>query len=113
MLYTPINRWWCCQNPRERNMTVFLIGAYVANDEYVTLAQYTVFSFLTGMAALSLLSASYVERYGLEYGSIIDGEGNPTAVYFFDAEQWAEFYVFSLTDAFICTSPCQLLTFPL
>ena len=94
-------------------MTTYLIGAYAVNPEYVDAATYTVFSFLSGLAALNKLSAYYQIAYGLEEGIIIDGEGNPVAVYFFDQPQWLAFLGFSVTDAFICESPCKLLTFSL
>lgn len=113
MLYTPTKAYWCCLNPRERQMITLLIGAFAVNPEYVTQATYTVFTFLTGRAAFILMNAQFLITYGLTEGEIINEDGLPVPVVFFDLEQWSEFYAFSLTDDFICLAPCKFLTFPL
>jgi len=53
-----------------------------------------------------------ITHYGLTAGVIIDEEDFPVPVFFFDTDLWAAFYVFSLTDEFICSGRCKLLTFP-
>jgi len=94
-------------------MVQLLIGSWFLNNEYVTQFQFTLFSFATGLASLTLVSEYFIQHYGLTSGTIIDEEGDPVAVYFFDSELWPAFYVFSLTDDYICAEPCSLLTFPL
>jgi len=112
LIVEPFDLWWCCLNPRERNSIVLLIGAWFTNNEYITQFGFTLIAFTTGLASLTLVSEYFIQHYGLTAGIIIDEEGEPVNVYFFDEELWAAFYAFSLTDEFICSEPCKLLTFP-
>lgn len=94
-------------------MVQLLTGSWFLNPEYVTSFQFTLYSFATGLASLTLVSEYFIQHYGLTSGVIIDEEGDPVSVYFFDATLWPSFYDFSLTDEYICAAPCSLLTFPL
>lgn len=111
-LYTPIKSWWCCLNPSIRNMVILLIPSFFANEEYVLGSQYTVYALVTGLAASITIDAYFKSHYGLTDGFILDEEGLPVAVVFFDLDQWTLFLAFSATDDFICTGQCKLLTFP-
>lgn len=111
MVNTPISVWWCCLNPRERTMISLLIGSYFANNEYVLASTYTLYAFITGMAVSIKMDTHFKALYGLTDGTILDEEGDPVAVVFFDALTWANFYTFSQTADFTCPDPCSLLGF--
>lgn len=93
-------------------MIALLISSWFTNHEYVTQSQFTIYAFVTGLASLTLVSEYFIKHYGLTSGVILDEEGNPVSVFFFDDELWLEFYIFSQNDKFVCTEPCKLLTFP-
>lgn len=52
-------------------------------------------------------------HYGLEHVLIPCGEDCVIDAEVFVGDFWPALYVFSLTDGFICTAKCKLLTFPL
>lgn len=83
-----------------------LTVSYFANNEYITQSAYTVIAFVSGLAALTLVNEYFITHYGLTSGIVLDPEGEPISVYFFDSEFWALFYVFSLSEEFLCTEPC-------
>lgn len=105
-LSEPYEDWWCCLNPRESSALTLLTISYFANSEYITQTAYTVIAFSSGLAALSLLNAYFIQHYGLTEGIVLDEEGLPVPVLFFDVEFWALFYAFALTDQFACPKPC-------
>jgi hypothetical protein len=51
----------------------------------------------------------FIRSYNMEAGVISCGEDCEIEVYFLDLTFWAEVYTFSLTDAFICSEPCEIL----
>jgi len=111
MLSVPFSDWWCCLNPRERNMVSALIVEWLTNDEFITLESYTILAFTFGLAALTEVNAYFIIHYGLTEGIWIDPDNNPVQVLYFDSTLWPSFYAFSLTDDFVCLEPCELLTF--
>lgn len=110
-LSEPYENWFCCLNPRESTALTFLVVAYFSNEEYITQAAYTIIAFSTGLAALTQVNAYFISHYGLTEGFVLDEEDLTVPVLFFDAEFWALFYEFSLTDAFTCTDPCTFFEF--
>ncbi len=113
ILYTPMNVWWCCLHPRERNMITLLIAAYITNPAYILRTAYDLLIFVTGRAAFINMNAQFEITYGLTPGTILDPDGVPIDVVFFDELQWPVFLAFSLTPEFICAAQCKLFTFPL
>lgn len=105
-LSEPYEDWFCCLNPRESSALTLLTISYFSNEEYITQSAYTIIAFTSGLAALSLLNAYFIQHYGLTEGFIFPEEEPPVAVLFFDAEFWALFYAFAITDAFTCPEPC-------
>lgn len=93
-------------------MLSLLVGAYLTNEEYVTQATYTTFAFFTGLAPLIEMNGFFRQYYELESGIIIDPEGEPVSVLYFGTTWWPYLAIFSLTDSFICGTPCAILTFP-
>lgn len=53
----------------------------------------------------------FIAIYGLEPGVILDPDGNPIDVLYFELTFWSQFYAFSLTDDFICAEPCRVLAY--
>lgn len=88
-----------------------LLVSYFANNEYVTQSAYTVISFVSGLASLTMVNEFFIAHYGLTSGVIFDEEDLPVAVFFFDTEFWPLFYAFSLTDPFLCSEPCMFFEF--
>jgi fucose permease len=88
-----------------------LTVSYFSNEEYITQAAYTVIAFVSGLAALSILNAFFITHYGLTEGIVLDEEGLPVPVLFFDVEFWALFYTFAQTDEFTCPEPCPNFEF--
>ena len=68
---------------------------------------------ITGEMASALALAQFMRFYGLEYQLIPCGEDCFIDAVVFVEGFWPLFAVFMGTDAFICTEPCKLLTFPL
>lgn len=110
-LSEPYGDWWCCLNPRESTALSMLVVSYFANNEYIAQSAYTVISFVSGLAPLTIVNGFFIVHYGLTEGVILDDEGLPVPVFFFDAEFWALFYAFSLSEAFACTDPCEAFDF--
>lgn len=112
MLSQPFSQWWCCLNPRERNTISLLVPFYVTNDEYITQSNFTIIAIITGLASSILMDEYFLMHYGLTSGLIFPEDAPPISVFFFDSELWAQIFIFSTTDAFICTARCAILTFP-
>lgn len=111
MIVEPFSAWWCCLNPRERSAITQLTVAFFANEEYITQEGYTFVAFTSGLASFSKLNEYFIQHYGLTSGIILDEEGLPVSVFFFDPELWSALLDFAFTDAYICANPCKLLTF--
>lgn len=88
-----------------------LTVAYFSNEEYITQAAYTIIAFVSGLAALTIVNAYFLDHYGLTSGIVLDEDDLPIPVYFFDTEFWALWYDFSLTDEFACPEPCAAFEF--
>lgn len=110
-LSEPYEQWWCCLNPRESSALTALTISYFANEEYITQAAYTVIAIFSGLAALTLVNAYFIQHYGLTAGIVLDEDDLPVPVYFFDTEFWALFYAFALTTPFTCPEPCPNFEF--
>lgn len=111
MLQSPFDLWWCCLNPRERNTIQFLLVAYLSNSEYITETNYIVIATVTGLGSFIKMNEFFIAHYGLTAGVILDEEGLPVSVFFFDTVLWPAFAAFALTDGFICAEPCEQLTY--
>jgi len=111
--YIPIDAWWCCLNPRERNSLILLNGAWFTNPTYVGRATYDAMMTVTGENSCILMHDVFRQTYGLHYELIPCGEDCFIDAVIFDGDFWPLLYAFSLTDEFICSIPCKLLTFPL
>jgi hypothetical protein len=98
-------------NPRESSALTLLTVSYFSNNEYITQAAYSLIAFASGLAPLTLVNGYFIIHYGLTEGFVLDEEGEPILVLFFNAEFWALFYAFALTDAFTCPEPCANFRF--
>lgn len=88
-----------------------MIAAYFTNEDYMSESTYTAITVLTGEAGLTLVNQYFDQHYGLTHGFVLDEEGEPVPVVFFDSELWALLYAFSLTDDFLCPNPCTFFEF--
>jgi len=110
-LSEPYSEWWCCLNPRESTALSMLAVSWFANPEYITQTAFTVVAFISGLASVTLVTEYFLEHYGLTSGIVLDEEGNPISVYFFDPTFWPLFYAFTQTGAFLCPEPCPNFRF--
>lgn len=111
MLYEPFEQWWCCLNPRERNTIKLLTPVWFANNEYILQSSYFFIAIGTGLAALTLVNAHFIEHYGLTPGTIFDPDGYPIPVFFFDFELWSAIFAFTFTSNYLCDDPCEAFRF--
>jgi hypothetical protein len=111
LIVEPFKAWWCCLNPRERNALQYLVVAYASNPSYIEQSAYSIIAFITGLASLTEVNEFFITHYSLVSGIILDPEGNPISVYYFDGEFWPALLVFSLTGEFFCAAPCKVLVF--
>jgi len=109
---TYIEIWWCCLDPVEQ-------AAFAYGAASVGVGQTYMFAATFDALWLAAVGKSPLERedifkvsYGLTPGEISCGEDCFIDVYFLDMEYWTQIYIFSLTDAFICSEPCKERTFP-
>lgn len=93
-------------------MLTLLNTSYFTNPEYITQFTYGTFAVLTGLASSIKMDEFFISYYGLTAGIVMDEEGNPVSVFFFDSVFYANLYLFSQTDKYICSGPCSILTFP-
>lgn len=110
-LSEPYEDWFCCLNPRESTALSMLAVSYFANNEYITQTAYTVVAFVSGLAGLTIVNQYFIDHYGLTSGIVLDEEGEPISVFFFDSEFWALFYAFTQTDEFLCPDSCPAFEF--
>lgn len=106
-----ITSWWCCLQSTER--AAFALGAASigTGQTYIYAAIFdAVWVTAAGYSALERAEI-FKSSYGLTAGVISCGEDCFIDVYFMNLTYWAEVYAFSLTDEFICSEPCKLLTF--
>jgi len=106
-----ITHWWCCLKPTER--AVFTAGAYAIGSglNYITVEAWDIL-WLSAFGESALERAEiFKHSYGLTEGVIPCGEDCVKPVYFLNMAYWTEVYLFSLTDAFVCTAPCKVLAF--
>lgn len=106
-----IEFWWCCLNPRERNLVLFLLPRFAFVGSYIKQDDYNLYWAVQGYLPNNAMVVFFQRTYGLTPGTIDDGEGGTIPVYFFDLSYWSQVTVFSHTDAFICAQPCKILRF--
>lgn len=106
-----IEKWWCCLNPVEKS--AFTLGAVSVGlgQTFIYAATFDALWLAAIGSSPSERRASFVASYFLTFGQISCGEDCFIDVYFMDLGYWAEVYAFSLTDDFICSEPCKILTF--
>lgn len=110
-LSEPYEQWWCCLNPRERDTIKLLTPFWFANHSYIEAFQFTLIAFATGMAGLTLVNQYFLDHYGLTEGIIINEEGDPVNVLFFDPELWPLLYAFAFNENYLCSDPCEAFRF--
>jgi len=111
MLYDPMSQWWCCLRPEERDTLTALAPMWFVNPTYVERSIFDALVAITGEASSALALEWFLLHYGLEYQDIPCGEDCVIHAVVFIGDFWAQLYVFSQTDEFICSAPCKLLTF--
>ena len=110
--YIPIDAWWCCLHPRERNSLVYCITNYLFNPTYMERTSFDAAMAVTGESSSILMLEYFMALYGLEYQLIPCGEDCFIDAVVFTGSFWALLGAFALTSAFICAEPCTLLTWP-
>jgi len=110
--YIPIEAWWCCLHPRERNSLVFCITNYLINPTYIERTTFDAAMAITGESSSILMLEYFMRLYGLQYQLIPCGEDCFIDAVVFVSDFWPLLAGFAVTDAFICSNPCKLLTFP-
>src|SRR5262245_21183111 len=111
--YMPIDAWWCCLNPRERNTLIQLLIVWPSREGYILRCTYDVIVTLTGENSCILMHDVFRFTYDLTYGTVEIEPGEPVEVVFYGAVFWSELYAFSIGIGLTCENPCRLLTFPL
>ncbi len=86
---------------------------YGINPTYVGRATFDAIVALTGEAASINMLAFFLEHYSLRYEQIPCGEDCWIDAVVWMDDFWPLLYLFAQTNAFICSKPCTLLTFPL
>ena len=111
MIATPFEAWWCCLRPQERNTLSVLASAWFANPTYIHRDVYVALIALTGLNSSIKMLDWFELHYGLEHQVIPCGEDCEINAEVFLGDFWAQLYAFSLTDKFICSARCKILTF--
>jgi len=109
----PMSAWWCCLRPQERQTLSLLAPMWFINPTYVHHDVYLGIIAVTGEASSIKMLEHFEQQYGLEHQLIPCGEDCFIDAEVFLGDFWPQLYAFSLTDPFICTAKCKLLTFPL
>jgi len=103
--------WWCCLNPRERNALTALLPYFAFAGSYIRQDTFYLYWYALGFAPDNAMVEWFISIYALQAGEIPNGEEPPIPVFFFELVWWSQFYAFSLTDDFLCTEPCRILTY--
>lgn len=106
-----ITHWWCCLKPTERAAFSFGASAIAIGRFYVNRAAFDAIWLSAASESPLERRDAFIFYTGLEPGEIPCGEDCIEEVYLMPPDYWAEVYLFSLTDAFICTQPCKILAF--
>jgi len=107
-----IEIWWCCLNNRERSAIQLLLPYFAFAGSYIDRAVFDAYWFALGYAPNNAMVVWFIAIYGLIPGTVPISEEEVKDVLFFDIGYWSQVYAFSLTDPFICTEPCEILTYP-
>jgi len=113
LINEPFSAWWCCLHPRERTTLVALNTLWFTNPTYVERTTFDILVGLTGESSSINMLEYFMLHYGLEYQDIPCGEDCVIHAVVFTGGFWFQLYTFSLTDEYICSVPCKILTFPL
>lgn len=104
--------WWCCENPREKNLLTLLLGSFAFAGSYVLKSSFDYYWLALGFVPeVDAVPVDFVTRYRLIIGIVPGTEEDPVPCYFFDIDFWSVFYYFSLSDDFLCGGLCEVLTF--
>jgi len=90
-----------------------LAPMWFTNPTYVHRDVYLAIIALTGEGSSILMLEFFEQFFGLDHVLIPCGEDCEIDAEVFVGDFWPLLYAFSQTDAFICSAPCKLLTFPL
>lgn len=108
-----ISLFWCCLNPRERNVLTALLAFYALGTGYITEDEYTVLWATQGYLTTNKLVVVFDQTYGLRKSQITDIEGNVIDIRVFDGWFWPALVIFSFENGLFCANKCSYLTFPL
>ncbi len=107
------DKWWCCDNPRERYMIeaclvhVFDVPAYITRQEFD-------FKWLQWFYPIDgAMYNTFINLYGLVPGEYEIEPGEFINVYFLEAGFYGSLYTYSLIVGLVCAAPCKILTYPL
>lgn len=107
----PFNLWWCCLNPRERNMAIALLPFFLGSGSYVYRSVYDAAWSGTGFSPTGTMSNTFIQQFSLTPGTVSPDGETVIEVLFFGLDFWSQLLAFSLTPDFICSEPCQIVTF--
>jgi len=107
----PPEFWWCCLNPRERNLLMLMLPFFSFAGAYFLKSAWDTYWLTQGLTSASELAEWFEIVYDLTEGTISPDGETVTEVLFFGMTFWPAFYAFSLTDDFICTEECLYLRF--
>jgi len=110
-MHEPFKDWWCCLRPQERQTLSVLVAAWFTNPSYIGRATFDALVAVTGLSSSITMLDFFMAHYGLEYQLIPCGEDCFIDAVVFTSDFWAQLYLFSQTDEFICTERCLLLEY--
>lgn len=111
MFPNQIDLWWCCLNPRERNLVILMLPFFSSTDAYFPRASFDAYWASVGMSGTGAMAMAFINLYALTEGVHPLPGGGEIPVLFYDIGYWTQVLAFSITAAFTCTEPCKVLTF--
>jgi hypothetical protein len=105
--------WWCCLNPRESGMLSDIVHSSILVPLYMLEIEYQLLWSLRGYGLDNLIVQNFEATYYITHSTIEIPEVGEVEVVLLGTDFWLNFKAFSLTDAFVCSMPCDMLRFPL